>query len=145
MPALLIKPVKYCIHDKNKINIVLSSKIVHIDNIDYNKDGITCIKNFYLIFSLAYQPTPLRRAEFLFEQKDYSGAVKGFLKDTQINDARVFPFLQHCQQNSLINPDNLDEQVRTAWVERIRRRTIRPDRISGWGSIFTDIPISSRH
>ncbi|MBX3487109.1 MAG: sel1 repeat family protein [Candidatus Paracaedibacteraceae bacterium] len=92
----------------------------------------------YLLFGLSAHA--FDKAEFLFEQKDYSGAVKGFLKDTQINDARVFPFLQHCQQNSLINPDNLDEQVRTAWFERLDHAQFAPTGYPG-GDLFLQISL----
>ncbi|MBX3457369.1 MAG: sel1 repeat family protein [Candidatus Paracaedibacteraceae bacterium] len=80
------------------------------------------------------------QAELLFEKKDYTGAVTTFLRDTQINDARVFPFLQYCQENNLIDPDALEGQTKSDWVERLDHAQFAPTGYPG-GDVFLKISL----
>lgn len=92
----------------------------------------------YLLLSLSVQA--FDKAELLFEQGEYCGAVIGFLKDTQTNDARVFPFLQYCQQNNLVDSDIFDDKTRSAWLERLDHAQFAPTGYPG-GDVFLQISL----
>jgi TPR repeat protein len=92
----------------------------------------------YLLFSISSQA--FDKAELLFEQKDYTGAATAFLRDTHINDARVFPYLQHCQQNNHIDPESFDDATKTAWLERLDHAQFAPTDYPG-GDVFLQISL----
>lgn len=92
----------------------------------------------YLLLNLSSQA--FDQAELLFEKKDYTGAVTAFLRDTQMNDARVFPFLQYCQENNLIDLDALKDKISSSWVERLDHAQFAPTGYPG-GNIFLKISL----
>ncbi len=80
------------------------------------------------------------KAELLFERQDYLGAVTAFLKSTKISDARVFPFLQHCQDNKLVDPNALDDNTKKAWFDRLAHAQFTPTGYPG-GNIFLQLSL----
>lgn len=95
----------------------------------------------YLLLTLSSQA--FDKAELLFEKQDYLGAVTAFLKNTQLNDARVFPFLEHCQNNNLIDPNALDDNTKQAWFDRLDHAQFAPTGYPG-GNIFLQLSLLAR-